>query len=178
MKMCVLENEVLEICNCSIQRNYSDIIDDQVSEDDISPLHETGPKDLGCKPNVQDEEQTFETWKISTISGQASRKLKNALAKIFDSGKTLGSRLGKLSEIEESFYISYNGIYILNEQDSVIFLGKHDEVVLRVSKKRKLSLQDLAAVKICEAQSKDTINSLSRTRNITHIAAKVIMKYL
>ena len=104
--------------------------------------------------------------------------MKNALAKIFNSGKTLGSRLGKLSEIEESFYISYNGIYILNEQDSVIFLGKHDEVVLRVSKKRKLSLQDLAAVKICETQSKDTINSLSRTRNITHIAAKVIMKYL
>ena len=126
---------------------------------------------------------TFETWHISTISGLASQDLKNSLSHIWNCEKSVRLRRWKLSLIEERFEITSPSIHILNKDLNVLYLGRDssslDELVLKASKRRKLSLQDIVAAKICERLSTPKhVQSLLMTGEITHSVTGILLKYL
>ena len=127
--------------------------------------------------------KTFETWHISTISGLASQDLKNSLSHIWNCEKSVRLRRWKLSLIEERFEITSPSIHILNKELNVLYLGRAssslDELVLKASKRRKLSLQDIVAAKIGERlSSPEQIQSLLMTGEITHSVTGVLLKYM
>ena len=128
-------------------------------------------------------EKIFETWHISTISGLASQNLKNSLTYIWNCEKSVRMRRWKLSLIEERFEIPNPSIHILNKEENVLYLQRQsssqEELTLRVSKIRRLSLQDMAASKFCERiASQKQIQSLLEKGEIPHSVTDILLKYL
>ena len=135
--------------------------------------------------NRDQDTRIFETWHISTISGLAGQDLKNSLSHIWNCERSVRLRRWKLSLIEERFKIACPRIHILNKEENVIYLGRPipssslEELVLKASKKRELSLQDIVAAKICERLSTPKhIQSLLMTGEITHSVTGILLKYL
>ena len=132
--------------------------------------------------NENTDKRTFETWHISMISGLASKDLKMNLAHIWNCEKSVRLRRWKLNLIEERFKITSSSIHILNKEDNVLYLGRQNSsqnmIILRASKRRRFSLQDIVAAKICERlSSQSQIQSLLETGEITHSAYELLLKY-
>ena len=128
-------------------------------------------------------EKIFETWHTSTISGLASQNLKNSLTYIWNCEKSVRMRRWKLSLIEERFEIPNPSIHILNKEENVLYLQRQsssqEELTLKVSKIRRLSLQDMVASKFCERiASQKQIQSLLETGEIPHSVTDILLKYL
>ena len=129
------------------------------------------------------DERTFENWHISTISGLASHNLKKSLSHIWNCEKSVRLRRWKLSLVEELFQISCPSIHILNKEENVLCLGSHsfsqNELILKASKRRRLSLQDMVAAKISERlSSQEHIHTLTDTGEIPNSVTEILLKYL
>ena len=125
----------------------------------------------------------FETWHISTINGLASQSLKDSLTQIWNCEKSVRLRRWKLSLIENKFEISHPSIHILNKEENVLHLRRQtssqNELILKASKVRTLSLQDIAAANICKTiVSQKQIQSLLDKGEIPHSVTDLLSKYL
>ena len=128
-------------------------------------------------------EKIFETWHISTIYGLASQNLKDSLTQIWNCEKSVRLRRWKLSLIEDRFEISNPSIHILNREENVFHLRRqtssHNELILKASKVRTLSLQDIAAANICKrVVSHKQIQSLLDQGEIPYSVTELLSKYL
>ena len=125
----------------------------------------------------------FETWHISTINGLASQSLKDSLTQIWNCEKSVRLRRWKLSLIENKFEISHPSIHILNKEENVLHLRRQtssqNELILKASKVRTLSLQDIAAANICKRiVSQKQIQSLLDKGEIPYSVTDLLLKYL
>ena len=146
-------------------------------------------------------EKMFESWHISSVTGFATRELKQLLKKIWDSdkGEVLLNAEDGCKELSKTFLTDHNlklnGVYkckvnsTIPNEDWIFFsnLSKNNSIpdlqmsnsILRATKKRGLSLLELSAAAVSfDLQSVDDIKSLIDNGEVPPSLENILIKYV